>query len=579
MSTSLFGLGSTVNVNVNGSLIPQSFVGTAAQTVFNITSFQYTPGTNSLLVFINGQRQILGRDFTETSATSFTLLEGVFAGDFVDIIGFPQTTLSATTAGSTSFQLPAVGSLSTTLQIRGQNQFFSSDFGHSPSATAAVNDLALAAAILAVYTAGGGILLIPTGSYNHVSVNFTWAAGIGVQIRGAGANSTFLVKTGITTTPLLNFSMSLGSLATYSSLSDISLTGNLVCDGLDLVNHAQFDLRSIVFSNCAIGLSNLGSLIFNVYNCTFNSCVVGYQQDKHTLLAVPIYPNLINFFGGVFNTCSTLGVKILAGNSTYFYGTDIEICGTTNNTATGGIAVSGDVATEIGYGNIGFYGCHFESNKGRSAQFAVPTTGSFDVIMCETIIVSAESGRAFFDAGVNSVTLRNIICGTPGDTVTINAARLNIQDSKIQVLSVAATTSYTYTNLLVNATPHQNESGGPGPQIAHFGGLAIGPSYPAPSTGGTATITTTLPVNAAGSSGGGLVLITGADAASGVAYSRLYLVAIQVNGGAAPLTSATLVASAGNGTATFTFSSTAGVLTISSTTNQGGTVALLGFGS
>lgn len=90
MTTSIFGAGALVNVDVNGSLIPQSFVGTAGQTLYNITAFSYTPGTNSLLVFINGQKQVSGRDFQETSSTSFTLNEGVVAGDYVDVIGFPQ---------------------------------------------------------------------------------------------------------------------------------------------------------------------------------------------------------------------------------------------------------------------------------------------------------------------------------------------------------------------------------------------------------------------------------------------------------------------------------------------------------
>lgn len=100
MATSLFGQGAAVNVNANGTLLTQSFIGTAGQTVFNIVGWTYTPGTNSLIVFINGQRQVPGRDFSETTNSSFTLLEGVVLGDFVDIIGFPETTLDSTTAGA-----------------------------------------------------------------------------------------------------------------------------------------------------------------------------------------------------------------------------------------------------------------------------------------------------------------------------------------------------------------------------------------------------------------------------------------------------------------------------------------------
>lgn len=100
MPASLFGPGAIPVVNVQGSLIPQSFVATAGQTVFTLSAFTYTLGTNSLLVFINGQRQILTRDFTETSTSSFTLVEGCIVGDFVDVIGFPQLILTAVPVNS-----------------------------------------------------------------------------------------------------------------------------------------------------------------------------------------------------------------------------------------------------------------------------------------------------------------------------------------------------------------------------------------------------------------------------------------------------------------------------------------------
>jgi hypothetical protein len=107
--TSLFGTSQSVNVNVNGTLVPQSFIGTSGQTLFTLTAFTYTPGTNSLLVFINGQRQVVGRDFSETSSSSFTLAEGVVAGDYIDVIGFPKIDLTAVSQGSIDWSaLPTV---------------------------------------------------------------------------------------------------------------------------------------------------------------------------------------------------------------------------------------------------------------------------------------------------------------------------------------------------------------------------------------------------------------------------------------------------------------------------------------
>lgn len=95
MSSSLFGVDNILNADVSGTLVPQSFIGTAGQVLFNITNFTYTPITNSILVYINGTLQISGRDYNETSSTSFTLLEGVVVGDFIDVIGFPALTLTA----------------------------------------------------------------------------------------------------------------------------------------------------------------------------------------------------------------------------------------------------------------------------------------------------------------------------------------------------------------------------------------------------------------------------------------------------------------------------------------------------
>lgn len=97
MTASLFGFGN--EISVSGGLVPQSFVATAAQTLFTLNAFQYAVGTNSLLVFINGVLQKSGRDFTETSNSSFTLLQAAAVGDLVDVIGFPGLSLISASIG------------------------------------------------------------------------------------------------------------------------------------------------------------------------------------------------------------------------------------------------------------------------------------------------------------------------------------------------------------------------------------------------------------------------------------------------------------------------------------------------
>ena len=58
---------------------------TAGQTVFNV-GFTYTSGNNSLTVLVNGSKQIVGLNYTETTSTSITFVDGLNVGDVVEFI-------------------------------------------------------------------------------------------------------------------------------------------------------------------------------------------------------------------------------------------------------------------------------------------------------------------------------------------------------------------------------------------------------------------------------------------------------------------------------------------------------------
>jgi len=92
--TTIFGGGTAINLNAAGTLVPETFTCTDGQTVFNITSFIYTPRTNSIIVFLNGTKQRFGVDYEETSSSSFTLTSPVTSFDVVEIIGFPLSDIS-----------------------------------------------------------------------------------------------------------------------------------------------------------------------------------------------------------------------------------------------------------------------------------------------------------------------------------------------------------------------------------------------------------------------------------------------------------------------------------------------------
>jgi len=95
MAASLFGVGNVINLDAQGTLMEESFVATAGQLIFDLTSFSYAMGSGSIKVFVNGQKQRLGYDYAETTSTRFTWLSGDLAAeDRVDVIGFPEIDLS-----------------------------------------------------------------------------------------------------------------------------------------------------------------------------------------------------------------------------------------------------------------------------------------------------------------------------------------------------------------------------------------------------------------------------------------------------------------------------------------------------
>ena len=58
---------------------------TADQTAFTV-GFTYTPGNNSLNVLVNGSKQVVTLNYTETNTTTVTFLTGLNVGDIVEFI-------------------------------------------------------------------------------------------------------------------------------------------------------------------------------------------------------------------------------------------------------------------------------------------------------------------------------------------------------------------------------------------------------------------------------------------------------------------------------------------------------------
>ncbi len=83
-------------------VVSSSITATAGQTIFNL-GVTYQIGSNNLAVFVNGLRQRITADFTETSINSITFTYPLQAGDEVDVYaGLPHGNLVAALASAVS---------------------------------------------------------------------------------------------------------------------------------------------------------------------------------------------------------------------------------------------------------------------------------------------------------------------------------------------------------------------------------------------------------------------------------------------------------------------------------------------
>ena len=101
-------------VNITNSV--QSFAGsdlTTSNTVITLTTFTYTPGIENVAVYVNGQRQFSGSNYTETSNSVITLTSSVDDNDNVDVVQSETTTNTAMTAGNVSYTHGGTGAVPT----------------------------------------------------------------------------------------------------------------------------------------------------------------------------------------------------------------------------------------------------------------------------------------------------------------------------------------------------------------------------------------------------------------------------------------------------------------------------------
>jgi hypothetical protein len=140
------------------------FTATQGQTNFTLP-FTYIPDQFNLAVFVNGSKQIVDVNYSESSSTTITFFTGLNVGDAVEVIYNLPIAAGQLDASNILYDEGGVGAVESTVQKKLQESVSVLDFGADPTG-ATVCVTAIQNAINAVSAAGGGIVNLPPGQYN-----------------------------------------------------------------------------------------------------------------------------------------------------------------------------------------------------------------------------------------------------------------------------------------------------------------------------------------------------------------------------------------------------------------------------
>ena len=104
---------------------------TAGQTVFTLTTMQYQPGLNNLVVYVDGVNQVEGGTYSyvETSSTVVTFTAGLHLGAIVKFVSAETLTTVGSNANVIAYDPAGAGAVTTTVQAKLRETVSVKDFG------------------------------------------------------------------------------------------------------------------------------------------------------------------------------------------------------------------------------------------------------------------------------------------------------------------------------------------------------------------------------------------------------------------------------------------------------------------
>jgi hypothetical protein len=356
-----------VNSNfVNYTVQEEVQTATAGQTVFNLSTINYTPGTNSLSVYIDGVNQYVGDSYLETDSDTVTFTAGLHVGAEVKFTTAVQTTTGAMDASNISYTAGFTGAVSETVQTKLEQFISVEDFGAVGDGvtddTAAIQD--------ALDAANGGTLYFEAKTYKTTASLVIPGHTTKIEGRGAiidyygSAHAIGYALVGGTTYPVETGIRQLG----------INVNSGIGASGIQLrTSYSQFEEVVITLRVGAVSArgfvlvgdeTNGTGPYYNMFlRCGVQSGSGGADHIGVSFVAsAPIYrsPNANTWIGGRIGQCAT-GIIIKGAGNTF-------INPTIENAALTGTAIKFEADTSVNCTQNQVFGSYIE-NANIAVQF------------------------------------------------------------------------------------------------------------------------------------------------------------------------------------------------------------------
>ena len=291
----------TYGISPAGSnFISQEEVQTATQgqTVFTLSTITYVPGINSLVVFVNGSKQVTGTNYTEMAGNTVTFVTGLNAGDVVDFYAsLPATAQNMSNAVTVAYVPPFSASATTNVQAKLSQYVSVKDFGATGNGT--TDDTSSFQNAVNYATTYNRTIFVPTGTYKLTSQITKASSSNGLNIVGENAIGTILNYSTLSANTSLFVIVGVEANAN-AVISDLTFTGNTTSTAIEIQQQNFQLVQRCIFNTNEIGITLTNTTGYTEY-CVATDCI--FQGCYQALFYNNTTTTFTSFHGSGLNHC------------------------------------------------------------------------------------------------------------------------------------------------------------------------------------------------------------------------------------------------------------------------------------